>query len=301
MNKYHTSVLLQEAIDALNVKPHQKYIDATLGGGGHTSSIIERGGLVLGIDADSEAIEFAEKLKTQNLKLKNLTLARGNFANIDELARENGFDKVSGILFDLGVSSHQLDTPERGFSYLKSGSLDMRMDLGLGVKASDLVNALGRKELYEIFKNFGEERRANAVVELIISRRRIAPFQTTADLSLTLATAYGFKDVTDFARATSSKRVFQALRIAVNNELGSLEEALPRGLELLEKNGRLAVITFHSLEDRIVKKAFVRFEDEEKGKIITKKPILPTRQEMKENSRSKGAKLRIFEKIRLRN
>lgn len=297
MNKYHTSVLLQEAIDELNVKSGQKYIDATLGGGGHTREIIDRGGIVLGLDQDQEAIEFANKNQELRIKNQELVLARGNFSEIDRLARENGFDKVSGILFDLGVSSHQLDTPERGFSYLKSGSLDMRMDLGLGVKASDLVNALGRKELYEIFKNFGEERRANAVVELIISRRRIAPFQTTADLSLTLATAYGFKDVTDFARATSSKRVFQALRIAVNNELGSLVEALPRGLELLEKNGRLAVITFHSLEDRIVKKAFVRFEDEQKGKIITKKPILPTRQEMKENSRSKGAKLRIFEKL----
>lgn len=297
MNKYHTSVLLQEAIDELNVKSGQKYIDATLGGGGHTREIIDRGGIVLGLDQDQEAIEFANKNQELRIKNQELVLARGNFSEIDRLARENGFDKVSGILFDLGVSSHQLDTPERGFSYLKSGSLDMRMDLGLGVKASDLVNALGRKELYEIFKNFGEERRANAVVELIISRRRIAPFQTTADLSLTLATAYGFKDVTDFARATSSKRVFQALRIAVNNELGNLVEVLPRGLELLEKNGRLAVITFHSLEDRIVKKAFVRFEDEQKGKIITKKPILPTRQEMKENSRSKGAKLRIFEKL----
>ncbi|EKD85948.1 MAG: Ribosomal RNA small subunit methyltransferase H [uncultured bacterium] len=294
MNKYHTSVLLQEAIDALNVKSGQKYIDATLGGGGHTREIIDRGGIVLGLDQDQEAIEFANKNQESRIKNQELVLARGNFSEIDRLAKENGFDKVSGILFDLGVSSYQLDTPERGFSYLKSGSLDMRMDLGLGVKASDLVNALGRKELYEIFKNFGEERRANAVVELIISRRRIAPFQTTADLSLTLATAYGFKDATDFARATSSKRVFQALRIVVNNELGSLGEALPRGLELLEKNGRLVVITFHSLEDRIVKKAFVRFEDEQKGKIITKKPILPTRQEMKENSRSKGAKLRIF-------
>lgn len=297
MNKYHTSVLLQEAIDELNVKSGQKYIDATLGGGGHTREIIDRGGIVLGLDQDQEAIEFANKNQELRIKNQELVLVQGNFSEIDRLARENGFDKVSGILFDLGVSSHQLDTPERGFSYLKSGSLDMRMDLGLGVKASDLVNALGRKELYEIFKNFGEERRASAVVELIISRRRIAPFQTTADLSLTLATAYGFKDVTDFARATSSKRVFQALRIAVNNELGNLGEALPRGLELLEKNGRLAVITFHSLEDRIVKKAFVRFEDEQKGKIITKKPILPTRQEMKENSRSKGAKLRIFEKL----
>lgn len=292
---YHKSVLLQEAIDALNIESGKKYIDATLGGGGHTSSILDLGGIVLGLDQDEEAIEFANKNFELRIKNHELRLVRGNFAEIDKIAKENGFEKVSGILFDLGVSSRQLDKAERGFSYLKSGPLDMRMDQGLGVKASDLVNALGRKELYEIFIELGEERRSSAVVELILSRRRIAPFQTTDDLSLTLATAYGFKNATDFARATSSKRVFQALRMKVNDELGSLTETLPKSLSLLKKNGRLVIITFHSLEDRIVKRAFIRFENEGKGRIITKKPILPTQNEINQNSRSKSAKLRIFE------
>ena len=294
---YHKSVLLQEAIDGLIVKSGQKYIDATLGGGGHTVEIIKRGGIVLGLDADSEAIEFVKKLKTENLKLNNLRLARGNFAEIDKIAKENGFDKVSGILFDLGVSSHQLNTAERGFSYLKSGPLDMRMDQGLAVKASDLINALGKKELVDLIRALGEEPNANKIADLVIKRRKIAPFKTTDDLTLTLATAYGFKTINDFSRATSGKRAFQALRIAVNDELGSIKDSLPKALELLEKGGRMVIISFHSLEDRIVKRMFIEFEQEGMGVIITKKPILPTSLEMKENSRSKGAKLRIIEKI----
>ncbi len=293
MKNYHKSVLLQETLDALNIKAGERYIDGTLGGGGHTSEILELGGIILGIDQDKDAIMHV----SNSLKNPNLILSRGNFKNIDELAAEFNFNDVSGILFDLGVSSYQLNTPERGFSYLKSGPLDMRMDQRLGVKASDLVNALGRKELFDLFRDLGEERRANAVTNLIVSRRKIAPFVTTDDLTLTLATAYGFKSVTDFARAESSKRVFQALRILVNDELGSLEEALPKSIELLKSGGRLVIITFHSLEDRIVKNAFIKFENENKGRIITKKPILPTEEEIKVNSRSKSAKLRVFEKI----
>ncbi|KKQ34423.1 MAG: Ribosomal RNA small subunit methyltransferase H [Microgenomates group bacterium GW2011_GWA2_37_6] len=292
---YHKSVLLQEVIEGLKVKSGQKYIDATLGGGGHASSIIEKGGLVLGIDADSEAIEFAEKLKAQNLKLKTLRTARGNFRNIDKIARENGFDKVCGILFDLGLSSYQIDEPKRGFSYLKSGPLDMRMDQGLGVKASDLLNALGKRELYEIFKKLGEEHHAHSISERIISARRIKPFETTDDLVKVLTDTYGFNNKTDFAKAKSSKKVFQALRIAVNDELGTLKEAIPKALNLLEKGGRVAVITFHSLEDRIVKQTFIEFEKEEKGKAVNKKPILPSSLEIEQNNRSRGAKLRIFE------
>lgn len=293
MNNYHKAVLLQEAIEALNIKQGNKYIDATLGGGGHTSEILNKGGVVLAIDQDVEAISYV----ANELKDSNLSFGYGNFKNIDEIAKEKGFEKVSGILFDLGVSSHQLDTPERGFSYLKSGPLDMRMDQRLGVKAMDLVNALGKSELYEIFIKLGEEHRARSVVDLIIKRRKIAPFKTTDDLTLTLATAYGFKDVTEFAKATSSKKVFQALRIAVNDELGSIKEALPKALSLLETNGRLVVITFHSLEDRIVKQEFIDFEKNGMGTITSKKPIIPTQEEMKFNSRSKSAKMRVFEKI----
>lgn len=288
MNNYHKSVLLQETIDGLNVRPGGKYIDATMGGGGHTKSILEKGGLVLGIDADQDAIKYVK----ENFKLK---LAQANFRDIDRIAKENGFDQVSGILFDLGLSSHQIDEAERGFSYIKSGPLDMRMDQRLGVKASDLVNALGKKELIDLFRTLGEEPNANKIADLVIKRRKIALFKTTDDLTLTLATAYGFRTINDFARAVSGKRVFQALRIAVNDELGSLKEALPKAIDLLDRGGRICVITFHSLEDRIVKKAFIEFEKNGKGKILTKKPIFPTEEEVKENGRSKGAKLRIFE------
>lgn len=289
---YHKAVLLQEAVDQLNIIPGKTYIDATLGGGGHTQEILDRGGKVLAIDQDVEAIAHV----SNTIKSDNLSFGYGNFRKIDELAEEKKIKKVSGILFDLGVSSHQLDEADRGFSYLKSGPLDMRMDQRLGVKAADLVNALGKNELIDIFRELGEERRARAVVDLIIKRRKIAPFITTDDLTLTLATAYGFKTVDEFAKATSSKRVFQALRILVNDELDSVKDALPKALELLEPGGRLVVITFHSLEDRIVKRAFEGFEEEKLGKVETKKPILPTDEEMKINSRSKSAKLRVFQR-----
>ncbi len=293
---YHISVLLHEAIDSLKVKSGQKYIDATLGGGGHTKEILSLGGVVLGIDQDQDAIDYvSENLKFEIRNLK-LNLARGNFSDIDQIANENGFEKVSGILFDLGVSSHQIDSKDRGFSYLSSGPLDMRMDQRLGVKAADLVNALGKKELYDLFRTLGDERNAHDISERIVNERKIKPFETTDELARVLAHSYGFSEPSDFAKATSGKKVFQALRIAVNDELGSLEDALPKALELLEENGKLVIITFHSLEDRIVKRAFLEFEREGKGKVVTKKPILPSREETDENSRSKSAKLRVFER-----
>jgi len=293
MMKYHTSVLLKEAIDGLNVKSGQKYIDATLGGGGHTREILEKGGVVLGIDQDKDALEFV----AGEIDNKNLSVAQGNFRNIDSLAADAGFDKVDGILLDLGISSHQIDDPKRGFSYLKSGPLDMRMDQGLGVKAADLVNALGKKELYDLFRSLGDEHRAHVIAERIIDRRGVKPFETTDELAEVLAVSYGFRDINDFAKSTSSKKVFQALRIAVNDELGSLEEALPKALSLLVNGGRMVIIAFHSLEDRIVKQAFVDFEKNGHGKLVNKKPILPSLEEQRENSRSKSAKLRILEKI----
>lgn len=293
MNYYHKSVLLEESIEALNVESGNKYIDATFGGGGHASLILKNGGFVLGIDQDQDAITAASEKYADEIKKVILTLARGNFRRIDEFAKS--FGKVNGIIFDLGLSSHQIDNPSRGFSYIKSGPLDMRMDQGLGVKASDLVNALGKQELVELFRNYGEETNANKIADMIIKRRKITPFQTTDDLTLTLATVYGFRTINDFARATAGKRVFQALRIAINDEIGSIEESLPKALSLLESGGRIVVITFHSLEDRIVKKMFLMFEDKGYGRVITKKPILPTEEEIIENGRSKSAKLRIFE------
>jgi 16S rRNA (cytosine1402-N4)-methyltransferase len=293
MNYYHKSVLLEESIEALNVESGNKYIDATFGGGGHASLILKNGGFVLGIDQDQDAITAASEKYADEIKKGILTLARGNFRRIDEFAKS--FGKVNGIIFDLGLSSHQIDNPSRGFSYIKSGPLDMRMDQGLGVKASDLVNALGKQELVELFRNYSEETNANKIADMIIKRRKITPFQTTDDLTLTLATVYGFRTINDFARATAGKRVFQALRIAINDEIGSIEESLPKALSLLESGGRIVVITFHSLEDRIVKKMFLMFEDKGYGRVITKKPILPTEEEIIENGRSKSAKLRIFE------
>lgn len=293
MNYYHKSVLLEESIEALNVESGNKYIDATFGGGGHASLILKNGGFVLGIDQDQDVITAASEKYADEIKKGILTLARGNFRRIDEFAKS--FGKVNGIIFDLGLSSHQIDNPSRGFSYIKSGPLDMRMDQGLGVKASDLVNALGKQELVELFRNYGEETNANKIADMIIKRRKITPFQTTDDLTLTLATVYGFRTINDFARATAGKRVFQALRIAINDEIGSIEESLPKALSLLESGGRIVVITFHSLEDRIVKKMFLMFEDKGYGRVITKKPILPTEEEIIENGRSKSAKLRIFE------
>lgn len=296
MNTYHTGVLLQEGVDALRVRSSGKYIDVTIGGGSHTREIIKRGGTVLGIDVDSEAIDYNRTNFKQEIADGKLILARGNFANIDEIAKANRYNSVLGIIFDLGVSSHQLDTPSRGFSYQKSGPLDMRMDTKLGVKAADLINALGKGELYELFKNFGEEHRARIVSECIISARRVAKISTTDELVEILAKAYGFNNLSDFAKAESSKRVFQALRIAVNDELESIRQALPKSLDLLEKGGRLAVISFHSLEDRIVKQAFLGFERDNLGKNITDKPIIPSNLETTQNPRSKSSKLRIFEK-----
>ncbi len=296
MSDFHKSVFLAEAIDALNIKPNEKYIDATLGGGGHAKKILELGGEVLGIDVDKDAIENIEsEIKNQNSKIKNwerLKLVRGNFRDIDRIARLNnlpagrqGFEKVAGIIFDLGVSSHQIDNPARGFSFQNEGPLDMRMDQELGVRALDLIKILTKGELNEIFTKLGEESRSWAISDAIVRARSIKPIETTGDLAKIV-----------FKIAGQSKKVFQALRIAINDELNALSQALPKAVKLLKKDGRLCVISFHSLEDRIVKRKFIEFEKNGFGKIITDKPIVPSVEEKKANKRSRSAKLRIFEK-----
>ncbi len=285
MTNYHKSVLLTEAIDGLNVKAHEKYIDATLGGGGHTGEILKLGGIVLGLDVDKDALAYVNKNFKFQISNFKLTLARGNFRDIDKIAYLNNFDRVAGIIFDLGVSSHQIDSPARGFSFQNEGPLDMRMDRSLGVRALDLIKILTKGELYEIFTKFGEEARAWAISNAIVRARSVKPIETTRDLAKIV-----------FATAGDSKRVFQALRIAVNDELNSITEALPKALELLEDQGRLCVISFHSLEDRIVKRKFLEFESKKMGKIITEKPIIPTKKEIGGNKRARSAKLRIFEK-----
>lgn len=302
MDKYHTSVFLDEILDLLQVKKGKKYIDATLGGGGHTFEILKRGGLVLGLDTDQEAIDYVnrewQKISEElDLNPENLTLAKGNFRDLGEIAHLNKFTNPAGIIYDLGVSSHQVDTGERGFSFLKEGPLDMRMDKDNPVKASDLVNVLTKGELYDIFFRLGQERRARSISDSIIRARRIKPIQTTEDLARIVQEAYRIRGpITTFTKANINKRVFQALRIAVNSELENLDQTLPQALETMEKGGRIAVITFHSLEDRIVKLKFKDFQEKNLGTIITKKPLMPTQKEMEENRRSKSAKLRVFEK-----
>lgn len=288
MNKYHTSVLLQEVLKYLRVEKGKQYIDATLGGGGHTMAMLDMGGVVLGIDGDDESLTHVE----ENIHDRSrLTLARGNFREINSIARKNGFEKVQGILFDIGVSSHQLDEATRGFSF-QDGPLDMRMDKRLTVTAADLVNGLTNKELQELFVNLGEERYARSIAKKIFERREENLFETTGDLLGVIRQAVPNLHT----KIHPGTRVFQALRIAVNDELHALAEALPGALGLLESGGRLAVISFHSLEDRIVKRMFIDFEEKGEGVIITKKPIEATEEELKENRRSRSAKLRVFQK-----
>jgi 16S rRNA (cytosine1402-N4)-methyltransferase len=297
MNKFHTPVLLKEVIEHLKVKENGRYIDATLGGGGHSREIINKGGIVLGIDQDQEALDFVSKDQDLSIKNKRLVVIQGNFKEIDRLAHLNNFDKVDGILFDLGVSSHQIDTSERGFSFLREGPLDMRMDKSSSVTADVLVNLLGKRELTEIFSKFGQERRAITVAREIVNTRKQQAIKTTGQLTEVIKKAYGIRgDLSDFTKNEINKRVFQALRIAVNNEFESLNEGLEKALGLLAKSGRLAVIAFHSLEDAIVKEKFEEFKMQNLGEIITDKPIMAQKEEIEINSRSKSAKLRVFMK-----
>lgn len=295
MSNYHTSVLLDEVIDLLQVKKGEKYIDATLGGGGHTKKLLEKGAQVLAIDIDEDAIEYVKKLID---KKENLVLVKDNFRNLEKIAHSKKFNKVSGVLFDLGISSHQIDTPKRGFSFLKEGPLDMRMDKDSSVSAETLVNLLSKGELYEIFNRLGQERRAFAISNSIVRARRIKAIQTTQELAKVVERVYGLRpeNANDFTKNIVNKRVFQALRIAVNQELESIEIALPYALDLLKEKGRIVVISFHSLEDRIVKRTFKEYEKNNIGRIITEKPLEATEEELERNPRAKSAKLRVFEK-----
>lgn len=286
--EFHTPVLLQEVIKGLNVQPGKKYIDATLGGGGHAFEILKRGGKVLGIDVDEEAIEYVKsRIQSANWRIrigKDVVLIRGNFRDVSEIAKEHGFDSVAGVLFDLGVSSHQLKTQERGFSFQEDAPLDMRMDKTLTIKASDLVNGLYENELARLFEKLGEEKWALGIARAICRARALRRIETTGELAQIIESVKKAK-----ARVHPATKVFQALRIAVNDELGSLEKALPQALELIENRGRIAVISFHSLEDRIVKHFFGKHA-------LTKKPIVATNEEITQNPRARSAKLRVYEK-----
>lgn len=303
MSKYHTPVMLKEVVSYLNVKPNRWYIDCNLGGGGHTKGILQAGGKVLGIDLDPNAI--LEVAKSHNLKIEkvdenlhafseNLILAQTNFSNLREITKKYLSDPVMGILFDLGVSSYQLETPERGFSFNTDALLDMRMNPDIGVTATDLLNALPESELARLFWEYGEERFAKSIARKIIEYRMHKKIETTNELAqIILSTRHHTKG----DRTHPATRVFQALRIAVNDELHSLEETLPQALEILQPGGKLVVISFHSLEDRIVKNFF---KDEQKKcsiTILTQKPIEPSEEEIVANPRSRSAKLRAVEKI----
>ncbi|GAA6731473.1 16S rRNA (cytosine(1402)-N(4))-methyltransferase RsmH [Thermus sp. 93170] len=277
----HVPVMYQEALDLLAVKPGEVYVDATLGGAGHTRGILERGGLVIGLDQDPEAVARA-----QTLGLPGLKVFQRNFRHLREVLAEAGVEQVAGILADLGVSSFHLEDPKRGFSYHKEGPLDMRMGLE-GPTAMEVVNTLPLEALYRILRDLGEEKQAHRIAKAIVEARKKAPIRTTTQLAEVVQRAVGFRKAGHPARKT-----FQALRMYVNDELGALEDFLHQAKAALKPGGRLVVITFHSLEDRLVK----RFLKESGLRVLTKKPLTPSPEEVAQNPRARSAKLRAGEK-----
>ena len=306
----HVSVLLQETVDGLNVKPDGIYVDGTLGGGGHSYEVCTRlgaKGSIIGIDQDEAAIEAASiRLKDFGEKV---TIVRSNYCDMKSRLHELGIDKVDGIMLDLGVSSYQLDTADRGFSYREDAPLDMRMDQRSEKTARDIVNDYSEMDLYRVIRDYGEDKFAKNIARHIVRERAKRPIETTGELTEVIRHAIPMK----FQKKTGhpAKRTFQAIRIELNRELDVLRDSLDDMIDMLNPGGRLCIITFHSLEDRIVKSAFKKNENPctcpsdfpvcvcgkvSKGRVITRKPILPSEEEMEVNSRSKSAKLRIFER-----
>lgn len=309
----HRPVLLDECIDSLCIKDTGIYVDGTLGGAGHSSEILKKlkkGGVLVGIDQDEKALEVArERLLSLGSEARVIT-SNTNFYNIQEVLHDNDIDKVSGILLDIGVSSYQLDEGSRGFSYQKEAPLDMRMDKRNEVTAEYIVNNYSEQELRRIISEYGEEKWASRIAEFIILERKKKKIATTFDLVSVIK-----KAIPKGARIDGphpAKRTFQAIRIEVNDELGVLEKTIDKAVDVLEPKGRLAIITFHSLEDRIVKTKFNNMKDpclcpkkfpicvcgkKPIARVITRKPILPTKQELSKNPRARSAKLRVLEKI----
>ena len=306
----HKSVLLYETVDSLNIRPDGIYVDGTLGGGGHAYEVCRRlgeHGRLIGIDQDADAIAAATK-RLEPFADK-VTVVRSNYENIASVLHELGIEKVDGIYLDLGVSSYQLDTASRGFTYREDAPLDMRMDQRNTQTAADIVNTYSEMELYRIIRDYGEDRFAKNIAKHIVRQRQEKPYETTGELIETIKASIPAK-----IRATGghpAKRTFQAIRIELNHELDVLNCSIDTMIDLLNPGGRLSIITFHSLEDRIVKK---RFRDNEnpcicppefpvcmcgrksKGTVITRKPIVPGEEELEYNKRSKSSKLRVFER-----
>ncbi len=308
----HYSVLLNETIENLNIKPDGIYVDGTLGGGGHAYQVASRlseKGRLIGIDQDADAIAAAgERLKEFGDKI---TIIRSNYANMKEELHRIGVEKVDGIVLDLGVSSFQLDTPERGFTYRdENAPLDMRMDDRQSLTAKDIVNGYSEMDLYRIIRDYGEDKFAKNIAKHIVQERAKKPIETTGELTEIIRASIPMK--VQVTGGHPAKRTFQAIRIELNKELEVLQNNLDDMIDLLNPGGRICIITFHSLEDRIVKTNFKRNENpctcpsdfpvcvcgkKSKGKVVTRKPILPSEEELEVNSRSKSAKLRIFERV----
>ena len=306
----HYSVLLSECMDGLDIKPDGVYVDGTAGGAGHSSEIAKRleNGMLIAIDQDATAVGVARE-RLDRLK-KNTKVVQSNFCEIASVCKDLGIEEIDGLLLDLGVSSYQLDTAERGFSYSADAPLDMRMDVSRALTAYDVVNTYGEQELKKILFEYGEERYAPQIASAIVKARAKKPIETTAELSDVIK--YAIPPAAREGGHHPAKRSFQAIRIEVNGELDVIEPAIRDAVSLLKKGGRVAIITFHSLEDRIVKQTFASLasgctcpkdfpicvcSNKPKVKIITKKPILPSKEELEENPRSRSAKLRVAEKL----
>lgn len=307
----HKSVLLNETIESLNVKPDGIYVDGTLGGGGHSYEICKRlgkKGRLIGIDQDADAIEAASS-RLEEFKDK-ISLVHSNYNNIKSVVNDLGINKVDGIVLDLGVSSYQLDNPERGFTYREDVPLDMRMDRESSMTARDIVNDYSEMELFRVIKDYGEEQFAKNIAKHIVKARSEKTIETTGELNEIIKAAIPAKMREHGGHP--SKKTYQAIRIELNHELTVLENSLDTMIELLNPKGRLSIITFHSLEDRIVKNIFRKNMNpctcppdfpvcvcgkKPTGRIITRKPIVPSEEEIAENKRAKSSKLRVFERI----
>lgn len=306
----HKSVLLEETVDSLNVKPGGIYVDGTLGGGGHSLEICKRlngQGRLIGIDQDQDAINAATKKLEEYKDL--VTIVRSNYEEIADVLRSLDIESVDGIVLDLGVSSYQLDDAERGFSYMADAPLDMRMDQRNSKTAKDIVNEYSEMELYRVIRDYGEDKFAKNIAKNIVKAREEKEIETTFELRDIIEKSIPKKF--KIKGGHPAKRTFQAIRIELNRELDVLQGTIDTMIELLNDEGRLSIITFHSLEDRIVKSRFKTNENPcicppefpvcvcgrvSKGKVITRKPILPSPKEMEDNSRAKSAKLRVFKK-----